>query len=174
MLIHMRHFRGSRRRSGPPRGGIVSNKYVVDEAESTEVAGLQVFQMALGVDGTTMSQTGVTDTSVPSGAKITKLDIRVSYSNLASLSAFVHWAIELRLSGQASINPITVGGSPLRTIVMLSGVKSVGDNQNQDIHIVYKIPPKFQRMKDGMQWQWTANLGQLMQTVKQVVYKVYQ
>ncbi len=172
----MRHFRGSRggRRGNMPRNSTRSSKFIVDEASASETTGLQVFQMAIGEDNATLGQTSAVDTGVPTGSKITKLDIRCSYASLVNVATFIHWAIELRLSGQASLNPLAQGGNPLRTIVMLSGIRSVGQNQNQDIHIVYKIPPKFQRMKDGAQWQWTTNNSQITTAVKQVVYKVYQ
>ena len=121
----VRRFRGSRggRRSSIPRSTIRSAKYIVTVAAATEGAGLAAHTMALGTDNATLGQSGVTDNTVPVGAKITGFEIFMPKVNLGAATAnFIHWTIQHTLTGQSVVNPLTPSGNPLRKNIMLTGV----------------------------------------------------
>lgn len=157
-----------------PKGSIRSKKYVIDEAEASETAGLHSFFMATGTDNTTLGQSSATDNAVPVGSRIKIFDLRAVFGNLVAVNDFVYWSIQRRVSGQSGINPLSPGGNPLIKNILLSGLFSVGKEQNKTLHIRYKVPKRFQRLGDGDVWTFSYNLGQITTTAKQVVYKVFQ
>jgi len=158
----------------PPRGSTRSAKYIVEVAEASEAVGLQAQTMAQGVDLLALGQTGTFANSVPVGSKIALFDIRMPKINLASTANFVHWSIQRTVSGQSLVNPSTAGGSPLRKNILLSGIVGLGEGQNNQLHIRYKVPKKFQRIGDGDVWSVVMNNGQITSTVYEFVYKVFQ
>ncbi len=159
----------------PPRGMSRSAKYTVEQAGSSEAAGIQAITMAKGTDAQTLGQSGPTAFNVPVGSKITLFDIRMPKVNLGAGTAnFIHWSIQRTLTGQSVLNPISSGGSPLRKNIMLSGVLGLGAGQNNSLHIRYKVPKRFQRMGDGDVWQIVNNNGLACSTIYEFVYKVFQ
>lgn len=158
----------------PPRGSTRSRKYTVDQAEASEIAGIQAFILATGTDNDTLGQTAATDNAVPTGSKIMLLDLRAVFGNLVAINDFVYWSIQLRRSGQANLNPLSPGGSPLLKNIMLSGLFSIGKEQNKTLHIRYKIPKALQRVADGNIWAFVTNNGAVTTTAMQCVYKVFQ
>lgn len=158
----------------PPRGMQRSKKYIVDQAEASEAAGLHSFTVMTGTDSETLGQTSSVDEDVPVGSKVKLLDIRAVFGNLVSINDFVYWSIQRRVSGQSALNPVAPGGSPLVKNILLSGLFMVGKDQNKTVHIRYKIPKRFQRLGDGDAWTFTYNLGQTTTTAMQCVYKVFQ
>ncbi len=174
----MRHFRGSRgsrRSSGLPQGSTRSVKYIVEIGGATEATGTTVATLAQGVDNTTLGQTGVTDTLIPVGSKITLFDIRMPKVNKAAGTAnFVHWSLQRTVSGQGVINPASAGGNPLRKNIMLSGVLGLGPGQNNSGHIRYRVPKRFQRIGDGDAWTLVNNNLLVVDTAYEFVYKVFQ
>jgi len=174
----MRHFRGSRgtrRRSSVPRGMSRSAKYIVNIAGSSEAAGLQAHTMINGADNTTLGQASVTDVGVPVGSKVTKIEIFCPKVNLGAGTAnFIVWNIQRTESGQSIVSPITAGGNPLRKNIMLTGMLGLGAGQNNNLHIKYNIPPKFQRIADGNVWSLVFDNGLAVSTQYQFIYKVWQ
>ncbi len=173
----MRHFRGSRgfQRSRLPKSIVRSVKYIVVSGPSTESSGIQAITMAKGVDNAVMGQTGVTDVSIPVGAKIAKIEIWMPKVNLGAGTAnFIHWTIQRTLTGQSVVNPLTASGDPKRTNIMLTGVLGLGAGQNNQLHISFKIPPKMQRMQDDMQWVIVTDNGLATSATYYIVYKVFQ
>ncbi len=158
----------------PPRGSTRSTKYIVLKAEASEATGIQSFLMTEGKDNTTLGQTSGVDNDVPVGSKIALLDLRAVFGNLVAINDFIFWSIQLRHTGQANLDPLLQGGSPLRSTVMLSGLFSIGKEQNKTLHIRYKIPKSMQRVKDGDIWVFVTNNGAITTTAFQVVYKVFQ
>lgn len=156
-----------------PKGSTLSNKYIVDGAEASETAGTQQFIIATGTDNAVLGQASATDTAIPVGAKITKLDVRAVFGNLVSVNDFIYWTIQKKHTAQGNCPPNAAGGNPLRSNIMLSGLFMVGDNQNRVLNVKYNIPKKMQRLKDGDVWVLVYNLGQITTTAKQAVYKVF-
>ncbi len=158
----------------PPRGSTRSAKYIIDVASSSESSGLQAQTVINAQDGETLGQTSGTSALVPTGSKVMLLDLRMPKVNLSATANFVHWSIQRTQSGQSVINPISMGGNPLRKNVLLSGIIGLGDSQNNGLHIRYKIPKKFQRMGDGDVWSIVNNNTSAVSTVYQFMYKVFQ
>jgi len=158
----------------PPRGSTRSVKYIVEVAGASESAGLTAHTICTGTDNATLGQTGVTDVAVPTGSKIVLFDIRMPKVNLGAATAnFIHWSLQITKSGQSVVNPIGQSGNPLRTNVMLSGVLGLGAGQNNSLHIRYKVPKRFQRIKDGDVWNIVNNNGLAVSAIYEFVYKVF-
>lgn len=172
----MRHFRGSRgfRRRSMPRSVVRAAKYIIVEGPVSEAAGIIAVPFIVGTDNASLGQTGVTDKTVPVGAKISQVEIFMPKVNLGAGTAnFIHWTIQRASSGQSVINPITAAGSPLRTNIMLTGVLGLGAGQNNSLHIKFKIPSKYQRIRDGDVWQVVHNNGLVTSATYYFIYKVF-
>ncbi len=149
-------------------------KYIIVEGPQTDAAGLIVTPLAIGTDNATAGQTGVTDTAIPVGAKIVSMDIWMPKVNLGAASAnFITWSIQHLQQGQGVVNPISAGGSPLRKNIVLSGVIGLGTGQNNNLHIKFKVPKRFQRMGDGDSWQLCVDNTSAVSTLYYIIYKIW-
>ncbi len=157
----------------PPRGSTRSSKFVKDQAQTTSGTAKANFVLAVGVDNDSLGQTGATDGNVPTGSKIKQFNIMSCWGSITGVSTFVHWSIQRLRSGQSSISPISVGGNPQRSCVMMQGMQCVGEFQNAHINVKYKVPKAFQRVADGDQWMFVTLSSTNVDTVKQVIYKVF-
>ncbi len=172
-MRHFRGFRGGRRRS-MPRNTIRSAKYIVVSGPFTEAAGLIARTIAIGVDNATLGQTSVTDKDVPVGAKIAQFEIFMPKVNLGAATAnFIHWTMQRTITGQAVVNPITAGGNPLRKNILLTGVLGLGAGQNNQLHIKFKVPPKYQRIADGDVWNLVMDNGLAVSATYYFIYKIF-
>jgi len=160
-------FRGSRRRRIAPR---ITFKKVLNEAPASESAGKIDFIIASGVDGINPTQVSAVDHTVPVGAIISKFDIWLNYASLANVAVFQTWSIQKLHKSQGSIDPLVVGGDDQRNQVMLMGRKSIGFNQNSDIHIKFNVPKRFQRTRAGDFWVVTTNASNVMTAGKMCIY----
>ncbi len=156
-----------------PRGSTRSKKYQVVVAPASESAGKVNFEMAKAVDNAALGQTSVTDSVVPVGSKITELRIRWQGASLANVAVIGHWSLQHLAAGQATVDPKVAGGDPLFKNIMLSGMLSVGFNQNSGLNLVYKVPKKFWRLGDTESWQLVTNFNNVMTVSKEVIYKVF-
>lgn len=171
----MRHFRGSRgmRRSNGPRPIVRTAKYIVVDGPATEGAGLTVIGLVSGTDNAVLGQTGVTDITVPVGARITSMEIFMPKVNLGAGTAnFITWTIQHINTGQAIVNPVTAGGNPLRKNIILTGKIGLGAGQNNSLHIKFRVPKKFQRIADGDLWQLVNNNFLAVSADYYIIYKV--
>ncbi len=165
--------RRSMRRS-QPRAVVQSFKKVLNFAPSSHASGLKVdFVLSLGTDSVAAGQTGVTDAAVPTGSIITEFVIQYSAANLAAVTLFQHISMQRLDTTQVTLSPNVTGGSPQRNQVMFMGMRSIGQGQNMNWEIRYKVPKKFQRVKEGSFWVFTilgtaANIDSC-----QVIYKFY-
>ncbi len=171
-MRHFRSYRGSRRRS-IPRSTIRSAKYIVQVAAASEASGTGAATIMTGTDSAVIGQTGPTDAAVPVGAKVSTIEIFMPKVNLATTANFIHWTIQRIRTGQSVINPLSAAGDPLRTNIMLSGVVGLGDRQNSNLHVRYKIPPKMQRLASGDSWIIVNNNTSAVSTVYQFIYKIF-
>lgn len=172
-MPRFRSYRGSRRRS-MPRSTTRSVKYIVVAGPNTEGAGLAgVAVMAIGTDNATAGQTGVTDTAVPVGAKIASFEIFMPKVNLEAATAnFITWSIQRTQTGQAVVNPRTAAGNPLRRNILLTGMLGLGAGQNNNLHVKFKVPPKYQRIGDGDVWNIVTENFLAVSTDYYIIYKV--
>ncbi len=173
-MPRFRSFRGSRRGS-IPRGMTRSVKYQVTQAGSTESAGLNAITFASGKDEETLGQTGVNDKDVPTGSRIVQVEIWMPKVNLGAATAnFVTWSIQRTQTGQSVVDPILQAGNALRRNVMLTGKLGLGAGQNNNLHVKYKIPKKYQRIGDGDVWNIVNNNTLEVSTEYMFIYKVWQ
>ncbi len=157
----------------PPRGSTRSRKYIVDRAQASQTTGKNDFQMCKASDNTTLGQTSAVDVGVPVGAKIKLLDIRSVFTNISANVVMVYWSIQRVRSGQSSLDPISPGGNALTKNIMLSGLRAVGENQNTNVTVRYKIPKSMWRLADDEKWFFTTNVTNTVTSAVQVVYKVF-
>lgn len=157
-----------------PRNVIQSFKKVLNTAPTSRAASTNiVYDLVSGVDSVAAGQTGVIDDQVPTGSVIKEIIIQYSVINLVSVAMFNNISIQHLRSGQTSISPIVVGGNPQRNQVHLQKMKSVGQDQQRDYEIRFKIPRKYQRVREGDKWVLTSLCNQIFTDNLQVIYKFY-
>ncbi len=165
-----------RRRMARSRAPVVIQSYkkVLNFAAASRAAGVQIVHtLAIGTDSVAAGQTGPTDAVVPTGCVLKFIEIQYSVQNLVLISSFTHIGIEMLESGQTAVDPRVVGGNPQRNQVFYQVVKSIGQNQNRDITLRFKIPKRFQRMREGRSWVFVYNPSTVVTDVTQVIYKFY-
>ncbi len=172
----MRHYRTGRGRSRSNGLGSVINSFkkILNFAPASVAGGVSgALAVAVGTDSLTSGQTGPTDGTVPTGSIIKFITFQHARQNLVNIAAYLHWTVQYTLSGQSSISANVVGGSPQRNQVLKQGMICVGQNQNVNVTVRFKIPPKFQRLREGMTWLFVSEVDQVSNTASQVIYKFY-
>ncbi len=168
----MPRFR-SRRRSSP-RTVVQSYKKVLNFAPASLGAGKEDHLLVDGKDSTTSGQTGPTDANVPTGSIITSILIQQSYSNLAATARYINTSVQMLLGGQANtVASTAVGGNDQRNQVFHQELFNVGEAQNANRSYLFKVPKKYQRLREGMKWLFTYNADGTHTRSVQVIYKFY-
>ncbi len=170
-MFHSRGFRGSRRRIGP-RPIIHTYKKVLNFLNASFGAGFTNEQIVSGVDSVAIGQTSNIDGNVPTGSKIKFIELQFSVSNLVSSTAFINCSLQYVLSSQSTVNPDAVGGNTQRNQVLHQDLFSVGADQNSTHKFKFKIPPKFQRIREGMKWFLVWSTTASVNRSWQAIYKV--
>jgi len=136
-------------------------------AAATNIAHIFV----LGVD----NYTGPTASNkeVPTGAKIMSLLIFFAATNLVSVSSLLHLTVQLVRSGQAFQTAGAIGGNPQRNQVIFTHMAFLGKDQNNNYVFRIKIPPIFQRIREGDQWGLHYRTDTVFASATQVIYKFY-
>ncbi len=169
-----RSYRGSRRRSSMrPRQVVQSYKKVILHASASFTAGFQQEVMSTGVDSVAAGQTSATDVNVPTGAVITNMEIQFAAANVAAAACFINANVQYVQNNQTLQDPDTIGGNPQRNQVLYTKLYSVGEGQNSTFIIKFKIPKKFQRVREGMSWLFVWNNSASITRKMQVIYKFY-
>ncbi len=169
-----RFSRGSRRRSTMPRTVVQSFKKVLHFAGASRSAAATIsFIASTGTDSVAAGQTGQTDAAVPTGSVIKYIEIDFAVSNLVLVLAVQNIAIQRIHSGQSVINPVTVGGNAQRNQVFLQGMFILGTEQNNNRKYRFKIPKKYQRVREGDSWVFTTNCDVVTGSACQIIYKFY-
>ncbi len=170
-LMRFRGYRGSRRNHGA-RPVVQSFKQVQWHAPVTLAAATKTdFQISAGLDnyaGPTAS-----NLEVPTGALIKAIIIQASAVNVAAGASFIHFTLQNVLSGQSTLDPVSVGGNPNRNEVHKHLLRASGENQNINVDFVYKVPAKFQRVKEGAKWHIVMHATQPAVFAMNVIYKFY-
>ncbi len=169
----MGRFRRNRGRSFP-RNVVQSFKKVHDHAGASFGSGINTtYILSKGVDSVAAGQTGVIDPDVPTGSVIKSFMIMICPLNITSNSTLWHMSIQLLRSGQTSISPDVVGGNPQRNQVFKQLLRILGKDQNSNVYMNFKIPSKYQRVREGDQWIFnTLGTNSYSQGAK-VIYKFY-
>ncbi len=164
----MRRYR--RRRSRAPRPVTQSYKQIINKAPASVAAGTQSnVLMSQGLDD--YAGPGASFALVPTGARIEKFDIQISMANLVTIASFVWITVQHLRSGQTAIDNQAVGGNPQRNQVHLQIQRSLGQFQNRDIVIPFRIPAKYQRVREGDEWRVSIKCDTIRTEAIQVIYK---
>jgi len=163
-----RHFsRRMGRRSIRPI--VTTYKHIIQIAPASVSSGLNVNTLVTGIDAFS-GQTSVTDSGVETGRIIEKLDIQFTITNLVNVALNCWVSIQHLRSGQSTIDPRATGGSPQRNQVHLQLLRNIGQSQNQTFHIKFRIPGKFQRVREGDLWVFGVNADQTATHALQCIY----
>ncbi len=171
-MPRFRSYRGSRRQV--MRAPVQSFKKIINIAPASVAASVSTnFVASTGEDSIAAGQTSAIDDGVPTGAVIKYIEFQFSIANLVNIAAFCWLTVQRLDSGQTAINPQVVGGNPIRNQVMLQQMFMVGQSQNVNRTIRYKVPSKFQRVKDGSTWRIRVQCDQISTQACQIIYKFY-
>lgn len=156
-----------------PRQVIQSYKKVITYAPASKTTAQQDYEISLGEDSVAAGQTAATDTGVPSGSVIKYFEIQACFVNLVSVAMFQNMSVQLTRSGQSPIDPRVVGGNPQRNQVHYQRIVGIGKDQNNNYVLRFKVPKKFQRVRDGDKWTFTCIADQVHTSNIQAIYKFY-
>ncbi len=157
-----------------PRTVIQSYKKVLKQAPISRAAAADInMSLSLGEDSIAAGQTGQLDSGVPTGSVIKFIEIQQNISNLTAVALFMVIGLQLVHSGQTAISLLTVGGNPQRNQVFRQDLFSIGKEQNFKVKFAFKIPPKFQRVREGDQWFYSFNGSAVYAEQTQAIYKFY-
>lgn len=157
-----------------PRNVIQSYKKVLNQALISRGSASDLdFNLTSGVDSIAAGQTGVIDADVPTGSVVKYIEILLAFTNLVAVSNILNFGIQLVHSGQTPVSMLTVGGNPQRNQVFRQYLKSIGKEQNSNFTIKFKVPPKFQRIREGDRWVFSRNGSAVFAEAFEVHYKFY-
>ncbi len=152
---------------------IQSYKKVLNVAPISRAAGTYTTSMAAGQDGVAAGQTSPTDGNVPTGCIVKYFEITHSCGNAGTSPAFVWVAIQYILDGQSIIPADLVGGNPRRNQVLHQAMFQIGPDQSNVRTYKFKVPKQFQRIREGMSWQFVRIFDVTTSEAVQVIYKFY-
>ncbi len=156
-----------------PRPVIQSYKKVLLFADASFAAGNRGEQTAIGTDSVAAGQTSATDPAVPTGSIIKYIEFQLALNNGTPVPCYVNVAIQYLLESQGVVDPDSVGGSGKRNQTLHMEMFSVGADQNSNHKFRFKVPKRFQRLREGMQWQFVWNNTATVNRKLQIIYKFY-
>ncbi len=148
-----------------------SYKKVLNFAPVSQAAGSRNINLALGVENATVGQTSATDDDVPTGCIIKEFVIQIAYGQISGGAAFIHWSIQKLHANQSAIASNVIGGNPQRNQVFKQGLVQLGLNQTYSKSILFKIPPRFQRMREEDKWVLQIESSATIVQAFQIIYK---
>ncbi len=168
-------FHRRARRSSMPRAVIQSQKVVQNHAPQSIVGGNKVdYVMSTGVDSVAAGQLGPTTADVPTGSIIKFFEIQFSWANLENNTAnFMFISVQHLLKSQGTIVPNVVGGDAQRNQVFYQMQRSLGENQNGNMVIKFRVPKKYQRVREQSSWTFTVQSSDNTVNAVQIIYKYY-
>ncbi len=173
-IVYQRGYRGGRRRSSSRLSSVVqSYKKVIFRIEASFSSGFQNEQIALGVDSVAAGQTSATDPNVPTGSIIKYIEVQFAASNVVLTPCFLNCTLQYVLSGQTTVDPNLVGGHAQRNQVLHMDMFTIGEGQNSTHKFKFKIPKKFQRLREGMAWHLAWRNSATVSRQVQMIYKFY-
>ncbi len=167
-MYHSRGSRGMRRQSIRPV--VKSFKKIINSAQATFAAGFQSEFLVQG-ENIAADQSTPTDPAVPTGSIIKYIEIQFAAANILEAPLFINCTIQYTLSSQVGRDPDTLGGNNQRNQCLHMDLFSVGGFQNSTHKFRFKVPKKFQRVREGMDWLlvWSnsASVVRKVQTIYQ-------
>lgn len=159
------------RRSGI-RPVIQSFKQVRYDAPASIAAAAQTtYTLSNGVDNYTGPS--ASNNECPTGSIIKNFNIQLCNQNLVNVAAFLVVTLQLNRSGQSPIDGLAVGGNAQRNQIHKTIYRSVGMNQNANININFKIPKKYQRVREGDRWHLVTACSAIHTESVYTIYKFY-
>ncbi len=153
---------------------VQSQKVILTYAPASRTGGTIVpFGLSEGKDGIPAGQASGTDETVPTGSVIKFMEIQYCVSNLTNQACFSSVSIQRIHTGQSHIDPRSVGGDAQRNQVFFQKIFNIGDNQNSNHVFRFKIPKKYQRVREGDKWQFVTVNDSNIDDNLQVIYKYY-
>ncbi len=119
-----------------------------------------------------MHQATNVDAQIPTGSRVKFIEVQFTISNLAAIHCYINCSLQYTQSTQVTIDPQAVGGNTQRNQVLHQDLFVVGQNQNSTHKFKFKIPPKYQRIREGMNWILVWSTNQTVNRSIQVIYKV--
>ena len=162
-----------RRSSMTPRTVIQSYKKVLDHAPESLTVNKHTIILSKGLDSITAGQVTPTDADVPVGSVIKGFSIDLAFINIGNTDCFVWVTIQQVHSGQVAVNPRVVGGNPQRNQVFRQIMRGIPPDTNANMHINFKIPKRFQRVRDGDQWAIHYENSEVVSRTAEIIYKFY-
>ncbi len=162
-----------RRRRSSMAGITQSYKKVLDFAPASIGAGKINYLLVTGTDSVAAGQTSVTDSQVPTGARIMSFTVIFGASQIVGGSVFCYTSFQRLLVSQGTVDPRTVGGNAQRNQVLHQDMFSIGINQNANRVYHFKVPKGMQRVREGAAWHFVVNGTNTLTQAVQVIYKFY-
>ncbi len=149
----MNSFRGGRR--GGIRPSINTYKKVLNFLGASFAAGSNDELLVNTLDGISPTQATNIDATVPTGSILKYIEVHFAAINNGANGTFISFALQFTLGSQVSINAEEIGGNNQRNQVLHQALFMVGPQQNSTHIMRLKIPKRFQRLKEAMQWHLT-------------------
>ncbi len=99
--------------------------------------------------------------------------LMLTFTNLVSISSLLHLNLQCKRTGTTGVTPGAVGGSPVRNTVIHTMMVFLGKDQNSNFMFSVKIPPIYQRIREGDSWQIKYQVDSVFASATQVIYKFY-
>ncbi len=126
-----------------------------------------------GVDSIAAGQLSATDVQVPTGSILKYFEIQFAANNPTGVPIYLNCTIQYKDAGQSFIDPNAVGGNAQRNQVLHMDYFSVGQNQNSTHKFKFKVPSKFQRVRESRQWALVWSSSGTINFSMQMIYKFY-
>lgn len=153
---------------------IQSFKKVINVAPASRLSSTDIENnMSVGTDSVAAGQVGPIDAAVPTGSVIKYFEIQWAMGNLSGGSLFMHVAIQLIHQGQVIVSPNVVGGNAQRNQVFFQTFFQIGTEQNGSRIFRFKVPKKFQRVREGDVWKFVRQGSEVYADGLQIIYKFY-
>ncbi len=151
---------------------IQSFKQITVDGPASRAAATNItHRFVLGIDN--YAGPTATNDEVPTGAKVMSATLFMSFSNLVSINALLHYHIQCLRFGGAIVTPGVQGGSPLRNTVIHTGMLFIGKEQNTNLQLNIKIPRIYQRIREGDQFFIVYRCDAVFASATEVLYKFY-
>lgn len=169
-MPRFRSYRGSRRGNGP-RPFVKTFKKIINSAQASVTSGNNIETVAIGVDAISPKQTSSIDIDVPTGSRIRYIEFQFACVNLTAGAVMINASIQYKLSGQSFVDPNLAGGHPQRNQIMHQIMYSASPDQNASRVFKFRLPPKYQRIREGMSWGLVWNGSGTVTRIVQTIYK---
>lgn len=151
---------------------IQSYKQVTIDGPASRAAATDInHRIALGVDNYTGPSAA--NEEVPTGAKISSIDVQIAASNLVSVTSLLFITVQFVRSGQGIISPNSQGGNPQRNQITYTRMVMLGKDQNNNFHFRVRVPRMYQRMREGAFISIVTRADTVWASATQAIYKFY-